>query len=93
VRCLQPEHFGMLGLPVAELLALLHGRGGLLPRRPSSSITATAISLKYLKLHGTAAGPTGAHPARGEHVVVGLWRLITTERYEQSLIRVSSAVG
>ena len=27
VRCLQPEHFGMLGLPVAELLALLHGRG------------------------------------------------------------------
>jgi hypothetical protein len=27
VRCLQPEHFGILGLPVAELLALLHGGG------------------------------------------------------------------
>ena len=25
VRCIQPEHFGVLGLPVAEFLALLHG--------------------------------------------------------------------
>ena len=25
LRCIQPEHFGMLGLPVAEFLALLHG--------------------------------------------------------------------
>ena len=25
VRCIQPEHFGILGLPVAEFLALLHG--------------------------------------------------------------------
>jgi 5'-AMP-activated protein kinase regulatory gamma subunit len=25
VRCIQPEHFGVLGLPAAELLALLHG--------------------------------------------------------------------
>jgi 5'-AMP-activated protein kinase regulatory gamma subunit len=25
VRCIQPEHFGILGLPAAEFLALLHG--------------------------------------------------------------------
>ena len=25
VRCIQPEHFGILGLPTAEFLALLHG--------------------------------------------------------------------
>jgi len=25
LRCIQPEHFGMLGLPTAEFLALLHG--------------------------------------------------------------------
>ena len=25
LRCIQPEHFGILGLPAAEFLALLHG--------------------------------------------------------------------
>jgi len=41
VRCLQPEHFGILGLPVAELLALLHGRA--LARRSRSTFNSPAL--------------------------------------------------
>jgi len=48
LRRIQPEHFGMLGLPVAELLALLHG--GAIHGAPPLRMTVPAYFLKPIKV-------------------------------------------